>query len=346
MYLSANTLDDLLRRVYEKLLGKSKSVIPSKGANKEIFGVLLQLTNPRARLSRTDRKGTVFSCLGELLWYLSKGNDLDFISYYLPEYIKSSDDKKSIFGGYGPRLFDMRSQNQISNIVALLKRKPSSRRAVIQLFDAADISEDHNDIPCTCTLQFVVRGNYLHMFTNMRSNDAFKGLPHDVFAFTMLQEMLARTLGCEPGRYKHAVGSLHLYDVDEVKARQYVAEGWQPTQAVSMPAMPPGDPWPSIHWLLGVEAAIRGSKNIDLTCDGIDPYWSDLARLLKIFKYGKEAGQQSSISKLRRNMSSRIFDTYIHKKQEAQRVISTPEQMNLPVEPSDSTNESSGYSKK
>ena len=59
----------------------------------------------------------------------------------------------------------------------------------------------------------------------MRSNDAFKGLPHDVFCFTMLQEIFARTLGVHVGVYKHAVGSLHLYDKDRQKANQYLKEG-------------------------------------------------------------------------------------------------------------------------
>jgi thymidylate synthase len=37
------------------------------------------------------------------------------------------------------------------------------------------------------------------MVTTMRSNDAYLGLPHDVFCFTMLQEIIARSLGREIG---------------------------------------------------------------------------------------------------------------------------------------------------
>jgi len=40
-------------------------------------------------------------------------------------------------------------------------------------------------------MQFMVRRRRLHLLTNMRSNDAFIGLPHDIFAFTMLQEIMA-----------------------------------------------------------------------------------------------------------------------------------------------------------
>src|ERR1700690_496760 len=88
--------------------------------------------------------------------------------------------------------------NQFENVLNLLKELPTSRRAVIQVFDAADNASGHlKDVPCTCTLQFMIRSRRLHMITYMRSNDAFWGLPHDVFAFTMLQEYVARTIGVE-----------------------------------------------------------------------------------------------------------------------------------------------------
>jgi hypothetical protein len=72
----------------------------SKGWNTELPGVLLELRNPLARLSRTETKGTVFSCLGETLWYLAKSKELDFIEYYLSGYEKFSDDKKTVHGAY------------------------------------------------------------------------------------------------------------------------------------------------------------------------------------------------------------------------------------------------------
>jgi len=48
----------------------------------------------------------------------------------------------------------------------------------------------------------LIRNKQLHMLTNMRSNDAFWGLPHNIFSFTMIQEILARTLSVELGTYK------------------------------------------------------------------------------------------------------------------------------------------------
>ena len=70
---------------------------------------------------------------------------------------------------------------------------------MIQLFNAEDISSEHKEVPCTTTMQFFQRDGRLHMAATLRSNDAYKGVPHDVFCFTMLQEMIACQLGVELG---------------------------------------------------------------------------------------------------------------------------------------------------
>jgi thymidylate synthase len=313
MYITAGTLDDLLHRVISKLLTTKNRTKPTRGEAAELTGVLLRITNPRARLSRTEKKGVLFSCLGELLWYLAKTNDVRFISYYVPRYKDESDDGRTVHGGYGPRLFNMKGHNQVANILTLLRKNPDSRRAVIQLFDAADIARKHKEIPCTCTLQFMIRHRRLYMFTNMRSNDAFIGLPHDVFAFTMLQEIMARSLGLELGTYKHAVGSLHLYEQHRESAQQYLEEGWQAT--VVMPPMPLTDPWNSIRRVLTAEHAIRRRGSMAIPDLSLDMYWADLVRLLQIYRHFKKGGSKE-IARLKRKMSSHIYDTYIEQKRQ------------------------------
>jgi thymidylate synthase len=311
VYIRGKTVDDLLRRVFSKIFNSGSQISPTRGKGRELFGVLLELSNPRARLSRTESKGTIFSCLGELLWYLAKSDDVEFISYYLRRYKCDSEDGRTIYGAYGPRLFGLRQINQVRNVLNLLRERPSSRRAVIQLFDAVDIESPHKEVPCTCSLQYAVRNGKLNAMTHMRSNDAYKGLPHDIFTFTMLQEVFARTLGVELGSYKHSVGSLHLYDEDRKRAKRYLGEGWQ--ESDSMPAMPQGDPWLSIASLLDVEASIRGnfqSKIEDLTAE---PYWKDLAFLLLIFSHRRNK-RRRAIAMTRRKLSTPFYDTYISRK--------------------------------
>jgi len=312
-YLSEASIDDLLRKAVEILLRDYDAITATKGKFTEVTGTLLEITNPRARLSRSELKGTLFSCLGEFLWYMSGSNDLSFIQYYIPPYDQYSDDGKTLYGAYGPRLLYKLDNgvSQLQTIIKLLKSKNTTRRAVIQLFDKNDTTHKTNDLPCTCTLQFLIRHNRLQMITNMRSNDAYKGLPHDVFAFTMIQELVARTVGKEVGTYKHMAGSLHLYYDDRRKAQKFLNEGW--LSNIFMPDMPKGSPWSSLRTVLSLEKKIRVGKNFNLSKINLDPYWLDIVRLLLIFKAYKN-DDISGINEIANTMSSDIYKPYIERR--------------------------------
>lgn len=241
MRVIGNTLDDILQSIFPKIISSKIRIENTRGNTREVIGALIELRQPRARLSRTETRGKPFSCLGEFLWYLSRDNKLDFIYHYIQRYKRESEDGETVYGGYGKRIFDKNGINQIDNVITLLKKNRNSRRAVVQIFDAQDIAKRVVEVPCTCTLQFIIRRGRVHLIVNMRSNDAFKGLPHDIFCFTMLQEVMARALGFDLGIYRHFAGSLHLYEDDVESAQQYLSEGIQPT--VLMPPMPPGEPW-------------------------------------------------------------------------------------------------------
>jgi thymidylate synthase len=134
---------------------------------------------------------------------------------------------------------------------------------------------------------------------------------------------MARSLGVELGTYKHAVGSLHLYEDDRQKAEEFVAEGWQST--VLMPPMPFGSPWPAIKKVLKAESAIRRG-----VFDGrelqIGTYWDDIVRLLQIYGLSKH-GDEKQISRIRRTMSSPVYEPYIERRRQKaarQRAVPTP----------------------
>ncbi len=297
LLISRVTLDDVMRSALQELFGRGEPVSPSKGDCRELRAVLLEITNPRARLSRSESRGQAFSCLGELCWYLSGANELEFIEYYIPKY-RDFAEEGILFGAYGPRLLKMRGvTNQLENIISLLKRKPSSRQAVVQFFNAEDIVHEHKDIPCTTTVQFLLRNNRLEVITTMRSNDVYLGLPHDVFCFTMIQELVARRLSVELGTYRHIVGSLHLYDRDNDAASRYLDEGWQATTKY-MPSMPPSDPTAQLSRFLDAERNIRLRRPFDLAHMGLDKYWADLVRLLQLYHYSTKVRDAKEVDRL------------------------------------------------
>lgn len=306
MRFEVETIDDALLRLYPELLSCDQFVTASRGRNAELLGVLIEIENPRARLSRSETRGKFYSSLGEFLWYLTRDNRLDFIEPYISRYRDESEDHGvTVYGGYGPRLFRQRGCDQVKNIISLLQKRPTSRKAVIQLFNAEDINSKHNEIPCTTALQFAVRGDRVHLMTTMRSNDAYLGLPHDVFCFTMLQEIVARSLNRDVGKYRHFVGSMHLYDVDRERAQDLVDEGFQ--SRVDMPPMPYGDPWPAVDVVLAAEARIRTGEPFEADHLGLDPYWADLVRILQVFF----SSDERRIEALRDDMNFSRYRPYI-----------------------------------
>ena len=305
---SEKTLDDVMNSSFKLIMESGEWIRPSRGAAKELSGVVLKLTDPLARLSRTESRARPFSCLGELCWYLSGSNKLSFVKYYISQY-EDDADVGIIHGGYGPRMFNWKNVNQISAVIDLLRHNQHSRRAVVQLYDATDLVGKFKDVPCTCTLQFLIRRDHLNMITHMRSNDAYRGLPHDVFCFTMLQEIIARSLSVEMGTYTHMVGSLHLYEDDILAAKTFLNEGYQPTQGL-MRRMPEGDPWNAIQQVLLAEREIRlhGVPSSE-SLNGLDDYWADIVRLLQIFRAVQWDRNADHAKKLRDEMYS---NEYIH----------------------------------
>ena len=307
-YFSDATLDDLMRQVITEIYAHGLPITPTRGPALELAGVLLNLRNPRARLSRTETRGKPYSCLGELCWYLAASDELSFIQYYLPKYGDNADGG-CLHGAYGPRLFGSAGASQFHTVSDLLRRKPASRRAVVQLFDAQDLQQAHSDIPCTCTLQFLIREGRLNLYTSMRSNDIYLGLPHDIFCFTMIQEILARTLSVRLGSYRHFVGSLHLYERNRSDADHFLSEGWQST--IAMPPMPATDPWRDISHLLRAEMALRTKTSASIVnAADIPSYWADLIRLLHIFRAKKDR-DSPTIAALESQMSSAAYTPFI-----------------------------------
>ena len=315
MFVRRETLDDVLLELYPALLARKDEVVnASRGKTAEAIGVLIEITDARARLSRTETRGKLFSSLGELLWYLTRERQLDFIERYIPRYKKESEDGVTVYGGYGPRLFAWRGHDQLRNVIELLKERPTSRRAVIQIFDAEDIADPHIEVPCTTTLQFFVRDERLDMVTTMRSNDAYFGLPHDVFCFTMLQEIVARSLDRDIGIYRHFVGSLHIYCDHWKDTQRFIDEAYQ--QRVAMPPMPAGDPWPAIGAVLEAESNVRCRNSIDAGNLGLNAYWADLVRIIQI--YFAEKGDPK-IEEIAEQITFKKFKPYIASRMKTER---------------------------
>ncbi len=313
MEFSGASLDAVLHKLYVVLLDEGKPHTGSRGKTRELLSITIRISNPRARISISEDRGKLFSALGELLWYLSGLDTLEFIEPYVPAY---ADDAQNgiLEGAYGPRLLNLRGGiDQLDSIQKLLMTKPGSRRAVIQLFNAEDIATEFREIPCTTTMQFHLRHGMLHMSVTMRSNDAYFGLPHDVFCFTMIQEIMARRLGVELGEYHQYVGSMHVYEEYLDAMNDYVSEGVQQTRA--MPPMPVGDPSRVIEHVVKIEGRLRNGEKITAAAETEEPYWADIIRLLQVFWTRKlDAGYSARLIELNAELDCEIYAPYLEGK--------------------------------
>lgn len=204
---------------------------------RELIAASFTLMNPRNRLVFSPARAVNYGFgVGELCWYVRGDRDLATMHYYNRRMAQFSDDGETINSAYGNRMFQPRwrdegianwkgfeyTVSQFDNVVAELKADPHSRRAVIHINEPYDLRQavvrGSKDVPCTMSLQLLIRDRRLHMHALMRSNDVVWGMPYDVFSFTSLQEAFLYTLQDEGvdvedlGSYHHTAGSLHLYD--------------------------------------------------------------------------------------------------------------------------------------
>jgi thymidylate synthase len=204
---------DLYAAALEHVLTSGDRVSPRGLVTREVLGARLELTNPKSRLPLVE--GRVINpafAVAEAIWILS-GTDDPWIFAYNKN-LKAYTDRGKLQGAYGPRLRHWRGVDQLDSVRRLLLRDPSTRQAVLQIFDPARDFRGYRDVPCTLNHRFFLRRGRLHMHTTMRSQDLWLGFPYDVFTNTVIHELMAHWVGAELGPYVHTVDSLHLYERD------------------------------------------------------------------------------------------------------------------------------------
>ena len=125
--------------------------------------------------------------------------------------------KKEIPGyyyNYGARNFNFNGINQMDDyIVPLLKKDKSTRRATIVFYDPSRDSSMHKkDIPGMICINFNVRDNKLNVTAVVRSNDLFFGWPANIYQTFVLQNYLAKKIGCKIGAITTMSISAHIFE--------------------------------------------------------------------------------------------------------------------------------------
>jgi thymidylate synthase len=151
----------------------------------------------------------------EASWILDGSSYLD----YHPEIEKKlkpySDNGSVMAGAYGPRI-----QEQLNWVIDQLRKDQDTRQAVLTIWDRCP--RPSKDIPCTVSMQFLVRDNKVHLVVFMRSSDVWMGLPYDMFSFSMVAHEVGAALGIELGDCYITAGSSHLYESNWIDASNII----------------------------------------------------------------------------------------------------------------------------
>jgi len=163
-----------------------------------------------------NRKLSYRFMAAEAAWMLSGDNRVSSISKYCKAIYKFSDDGIFFFGAYGPKIID-----QISYAADCLRNDIHSRQAVINIW--RENPRPSKDVPCTLSLQFLIRDGAIHTIATMRSQDVWLGLPYDFFNFTAVTSavalMLREAYYPKLGKLSINAGSRHLYCTNLEAAR-------------------------------------------------------------------------------------------------------------------------------
>jgi thymidylate synthase len=162
-----------------------------------------------------DRNWKLDYAEAEWQWYLTGMPNIKMLGEIygkVPEIWKRmANEEGYVNSNYG---YQWQRNNQLDNVIAMLKANPKTRQATVSIYDGKEIDNGtyQHDTPCTYAIQFTIIGQKLNMCVTMRSNDLWYGFCNDQYCFSKLQLLVADKLELLVGDYYHFAHNLHLYN--------------------------------------------------------------------------------------------------------------------------------------
>jgi thymidylate synthase len=164
----------------------------------------------------TTKKLFTKAIIYELLWFLRGDTNVRWLQEHG---VRIWDEWADEHGELGPvyghqwRSWpnpDGDSIDQISNLIADIRRNPDSRRLMVTAWNPADVPKMALP-PCHCLFQFYVADGRISCQLYQRSADIFLGVPFNIASYALLTMMVAQVTGLAPGEFIHTFGDAHLY---------------------------------------------------------------------------------------------------------------------------------------
>ncbi len=216
---------DLLRHVLEH--GTRKDDRTGTGT-RSVFGWQMRFDLRKGFPLVTTKKLHLRSIIHELIWFLAGDTNIG----YLKEHgVGIWDEWADANGNLGPvygkqwrswSTADGRSIDQISGVIAHIKRNPDSRRLIVSAWNVGELAEMALQ-PCHTMFQFYVADGKLSCQLYQRSGDIFLGVPFNIASYALLTHMVAQVCDLEVGDFVHTLGDAHLYSNHVEQAQTQLA---------------------------------------------------------------------------------------------------------------------------
>ncbi len=181
-----------------------------------LFGYQMRFDLQKGFPLITTKKLHLRSIIHELLWFLKGDTNIQYLKdNKVGIWDEWADEQGNLGPVYGKQwrsweTADGRTIDQISNVVAQIKKNPDSRRLLVVAFNPGDV-EKMALPPCHAFFQFYVGDGKLSCQLYQRSADVFLGVPFNIASYALLTHMMAQVCGLQVGDFVHTLGDAHLY---------------------------------------------------------------------------------------------------------------------------------------
>ena len=161
------------------------------------------------------RNANHFFHVMEFIWMMAGSRDVRWISQFNSNMLTYADEGSTInHGAYGHRWRQMFNLDQIAAVVTMLRKDPTTRRAVLGMWDPRFDLTPHNDLPCNTHIYFrYTDDECLDMTVCNRSNDLIWGMAGaNIVHMTMLHQLICEAVGVDIGSYHVMTNNLHIYE--------------------------------------------------------------------------------------------------------------------------------------
>ena len=205
---------NLLQHILDK--GTDKSDRTGTGT-RSCFGYQMRFDLQDGFPLVTTKKVHLRSIIHELLWFLKGETNIAYLKENgVSIWDEWADEEGELGPVYGKQWrswqgADGRLIDQVSELIAQIKKNPDSRRLIISAWNVSDLPR-MKLMPCHAMFQFYVANGKLSCQLYQRSADVFLGVPFNIASYALLTMMIAQVCDLMPGEFIHTFGDVHIYN--------------------------------------------------------------------------------------------------------------------------------------